>query len=183
MKLKDGESRLRLFKNRINRGKGFSVRKGIKRAKGDIIVIQDADWEYDPHDIPRLLEPILKGEAKAVYGSRFLGDGGRPQGMAFPNFAANKVLTFLTNILFGTKLSDMETCYKAVRAEVLKGLELKANRFACEPEITAQLAKRGISIRELPISYHGRTAGQGKKIKAKDFFFAVFTLAWQRITP
>lgn len=166
---------IRLFKNRINQGKGFSIRKGIRHAKGDIIVIQDADTEYDPHEIPKLLEPILNGESAVVYGSRFLKRH-RPSGMAFANYIANKFLTKLTNILYGLNLTDMETCYKVAKADILKSLKLRANRFAFEPEVTALLSKKGISIKELPIGYHGRTAKQGKKIKAKDFFSAVWTL-------
>jgi len=175
------ENNIRVFKNRINRGKGFSIRKGIKRAKGDVIVIQDADEEYNPHEIPKLLEPILKDEADVVYGSRFLNNP-RPKGMAFPNWIANKILTKLTNILFGLKITDMETCYKVVKADIIKSLNLRANRFTFEPEVTALLAKRKIRIKELPITYHGRTTKEGKKIKAKDFVFAVMVLFWQRLT-
>ena len=172
---KGQDGNIRLFKNRINRGKGFSVRKGIRRSRGDIIIVQDADTEYDPHEIPRLIEPILKGEAAVVYGSRFLQTK-RPAGMAFPNWIANGALTLLTNLLYGLHLTDMETCYKVFRADLVKGLHLTANRFTFEPEITAILAKKGLKIRELPISYRGRTAKQGKKIKARDFIFAVLTL-------
>lgn len=175
IKTRKEQNNIKLFKNRVNRGKGFSIRKGIKRAAGDIIIVQDADHEYDPHEIPKLLEPILKGEAKVVYGSRFLG-AGRPSGMAYPNWIANKFLTQLTNIFYGLKLTDMETCYKVFRAEIIKDLKLRANRFTFEPEVTALLSKRKIPIKELPISYHGRTAKEGKKIKAKDFFYAVLIL-------
>lgn len=170
---KDGN--IRLFKNHINRGKGFSVRKGIRRSRGDIIIVQDADHEYDPNEIPKLIEPVLKGEADVVYGSRFL-KAGRPSGMAFPNWIANRVLTRITNKLYGLHLTDMETCYKVCRAELIKSLHLTANRFTFEPEITAILAKKGVKIVELPITYHGRTAEQGKKIKARDFFFAILVL-------
>lgn len=170
-----GLKNIRLFKNPVNRGKGFSIRKGIRHATGDIIVIQDADTEYDPHEIPKLLEPILKGESDAVYGSRFLNVN-RPKGMAFANWFANRFLTWLTNIFYGLNLTDMETCYKVIRAEILKDLDLQANRFTFEPEVTALLAKRKVKIIELPIAYKGRTAEEGKKIKAKDFFFAVLVL-------
>jgi len=169
------ENNIRLFKNKINRGKGFSIRKGIRRSKGDIIVIQDADKEYDPHDIPKLLGPILKGESEVVYGSRFL-ETSQPKGMAFANWVANKFLTQLTNFLYGLKLTDMETCYKVFKADIVKSLKLRANRFTFEPEVTALLAKKKVKIEELPITYHGRTAKEGKKIKAKDFFFAVLML-------
>lgn len=175
IKTRKEQNNIKLFKNRVNRGKGFSIRKGIKRASGDIIIVQDADHEYDPHEIPKLLEPILKGETKVVYGSRFLR-AGRPQGMAYPNWIANKFLTQLTNIFYGLKLTDMETCYKVFRAEIIKDLKLRANRFTFEPEVTALLSKRKIAIKELPISYRGRTAKEGKKIKAKDFFYAILIL-------
>ena len=171
---------IRVYKNRINRGKGFSVRKGIKRARGDIIIVQDADTEYDPCDIPKLIEPIINNESKVVYGSRFLNKS-HPEGMAFTNFIANKILSHITNLLFGTKLTDMETCYKAFSADIIKGIKLKANRFTFEPEVTAMLAKKKIEIKEMPISYHGRTTTEGKKIKAKDFIFAIIVLLWQRI--
>ena len=169
------KNNIRLFKNRINKGKGFSIRKGIRHSRGDIIVIQDADYEYDPQEIPKLLEPILTGKAEVVYGSRFLSNL-RPLGMALPNWFANRLLTQLTNCLYGLNLTDMETCYKVFKADVLKGMKLKADRFTFEPEVTALLAKKKIKIVELPISYNGRTAKQGKKIKTRDFFFAILTL-------
>ncbi|MBN3038566.1 MAG: glycosyltransferase family 2 protein [Candidatus Omnitrophica bacterium] len=181
LRSKADSSNIKLFKNKVNRGKGFSVRKGIKIATGDIIIIQDADTEYVPHDIPKLIEPIIKGEQQVVYGSRFLNNP-HPQGMAFPSLAANKILTCLTNLLFGTKLTDMETCYKAFKADAIKGMRLRANRFTFEPEVTALLAKRKVEITELPISYRGRSTKEGKKIRAKDFFFAVCVLFWQRLT-
>lgn len=177
---KEGSRHIRIFKNKINKGKGFSIRKGIRHAKGDIIIIQDADTEYDPHEIPKLLEPILKNKSDVVYGSRFLG-ASRPKGMAFANWLANIFLTQLTNLLYGLHLTDMETCYKVIRAGILKNLKLRANRFTFEPEVTALLAKQKIKIRELPIQYRGRTAKEGKKIKAQDFFFAVGTLLWHKV--
>ncbi|MBN1688949.1 MAG: glycosyltransferase family 2 protein [Candidatus Omnitrophica bacterium] len=175
LKNRHEDNNIRLFKNRINRGKGYSIRKGIRQAHGELIVIQDADTEYKPSEIPKLLDPILKGEADVVYGSRFLGCC-YPKGMAWPNWMANRFLTFLTNLLFKLPLTDMETCYKVFRADIVKHLALKANRFSFEPEVTALLAKKGIRIMELPISYEGRTSKEGKKIKAKDFLFAVLTL-------
>ena len=174
-----GGRKIKILRNIINRGKGFSVRKGIERAAGDIIIIQDADIELDPNDIPKLLGPILKNEADVVYGSRFLNKPW-PDRMSRMSWLANKFLTRLTNILYGLKLTDMETCYKVFRAEIVKNLDLRANQFTFEPEVTALIAKRGISIKELPVSYCGRTTRDGKKIKAKDFMSAVFVLLAKR---
>ena len=171
------ENNIRIFKNKINRGKGFSIRKGIKRSTGDIIVIQDADTEYNPKEIPGLLAPILNGESLAVYGSRFM-DNRHPEGMSFLAYLANRFLTKMANFLFGLSLTDMETCYKVFQADIIKGLPLITNRFTFEPEVTALLTKKGIKIKELPISYRGRSWREGKKIKAKDFFFACFVLLW-----
>ncbi len=175
----DVSPRAKIFKNEINRGKGFSIREGIKKAQGNILVVQDADDEYNPHDIPELLRPILEGKSEVVYGSRFLNCFW-PQGMTLPCWLANKSLTKLTNVLFGLHLTDMETCYKVFRREVIQDLPLKANRFTFEPEVTALLAKKGISIQELPISYHARTKKEGKKIRPKDFFFALGFLVWEK---
>ncbi len=175
----EGRGRIRLFKNKLNKGKGYSVRKGIHRARGEVIIIQDADEEYDPREIPKLIAPILNGECAAVYGSRFLGNP-RPAGMSGRAWLANRFLTRLTNILYGLRLTDMETCYKAFRADVVKGLALRANRFTFEPEVTAKLARKGVKIIEMPIGYHGRNAAQGKKIRPKDFFFAVAALLANR---
>ena len=171
----ESERKIRIFRNAVNQGKGFSIQKGFQYATGDIVVVQDADFEYDPHEIPRLLKPILEGKEPVVYGSRFLRDG-RPHGMALHNYVANKFLTWLTNVLYGCKLTDMETCYKLVRRDLLASLNLTARRFDFEPEITSKLVLRGVPICELPISYHGRTAAEGKKIKARDFFMAVEVL-------
>ena len=178
---KNERCKIKILRNAINRGKGFSVRKGIEAATGDIIIIQDADIELDPNDIPGLLEPILNNEADVVYGSRFLCKSW-PDGMSRTGWLANKALTKLTNILYGLKLTDMETCYKVFRAEIVKNLDLRANQFTFEPEVTALIAKRGISIKELPVSYCGRTIREGKKIKAKDFISAVFVLLAKRFT-
>jgi glycosyltransferase involved in cell wall biosynthesis len=179
LKSRAEQNNVRIFKNRINRGKGFSVRKGIRRAKGDVIIVQDADRELDPNDIPRLIEPIIRGESSVVYGSRFLGTSW-PDKMTLPCWLANKFLTLLTNILYGINISDVETCYKAFRADVVKSLDLRANRFTFDPEVTALISRRNIPIRELPISYHCRTSRQGKKIKAIDFFYAVLALLVRR---
>ena len=173
---KNSEARnIRIFRNRINRGKSFSIRKGIQHAKGDLLIVQDADHEYDPNDIPSLLEPILRGEADAVYGSRFLAQK-HPEGMARPNWIANKMLTWITNALFRTQLTDLETCYKVFKTGHLRALPLKSVRFSFEPEVTGLLSKKGIKIVERPVHYSGRTAKEGKKIKARDFFFAIFTM-------
>ncbi len=170
---------VKIFKNRINKGKGFSVRKGIRRARGDVIIVQDADKELNPNDIPKLVEPIMLGEAAVVYGSRFLGKRW-PEGMTFPCWAANKFLTRLTNILYGINITDVETCYKAFRADLAKSLDLRTNRFTFDPEVTALIAKKKIPIKEFPIAYHCRTVKQGKKIRAIDFFTAVLVLIWRR---
>lgn len=172
--------KIKIMRNEKNRGKGAIVIRGLEAACGDLVVVQDADFEYSPSELPRLIEPILKGEADAVYGSRF--QGGYPEGMAFPNYFANVFLTALTNILFGTRLSDMETCYKLLRRDIIASLKLKADRFEFEPEITSKLALTKRRIMEMPISYEGRTAAQGKKIKARDFFIALAVLFKNRFS-
>ncbi len=156
-----------------NRGKGAALHTGIQRATGDIIIIQDADLEYDPRDYAQLVQPIVEGRAKVVYGSRFLGPR---MAMFFWHMIANKMLTLMTNILYDAILSDMETGYKAFRADVLKGIPLRCRRFDFEPEITAKILKRGIRIFEVPISYYGREYHEGKKIGMKDGFVAIWTL-------
>ena len=166
---------IRLFKNKINQGKSFSIRKGIRRSQGDLIVVQDGDMEYDPNDISKLLEPLLMGEADVVCGSRFL-NAKHPRGMTLLSWLANKFLTRLTNFLYGLSLTDMEGGYKIFRAELLKRLKLRANRFEFDPEVIALLARKGARIVERPISYQARTVKEGKKIKAIDFFIAVITL-------
>jgi glycosyltransferase involved in cell wall biosynthesis len=172
LRSQDSSGRIRILRNEENRGKGYSILRGLREAQGDIVVVQDADFEYDPSELPRLLEPLLEGRAQVIYGSRFL-KGGVPQGMAFPNYIANGFLTWITNLLYGTHLTDMETCYKIVPKSLMLSLGLSACRFDFEPEITAKLAKKSIMITELPIRYHGRTASEGKKIKARDFFIAL----------
>ncbi len=171
-----GKNRLKVVRNRVNKGKGASIRRGIKHARGDLVIVQDGDLEYDPSEIPSLVRPLLAGEADAVYGSRFLRQRGCPPGMAWANYIANRFLTWLTNCLYNTHLTDMETCYKVLRRDQFAQLHLRANRFEFEPEITAKLAKSGIKIFELPISYHGRTYQEGKKIRPKDLFIAIWTL-------
>ena len=163
---------IKLLRNYKNKGKGVCIRQSLECVTGDIIIIQDADLEYSPKDIPGLIQPIINREAEVVYGSRFLKNK-YPYGMAWINYIANRFLTSLTNFLYHTNLTDMETCYKAIKTEVIKDMELRASRFEFEPEVTARIIKRGIRIYELPISYAGRGLRQGKKIKAKDFFTAV----------
>jgi len=156
----------------VNVGKGAAVRIGLTLAKGDIMLIQDADLELDPNEYQRLLAPILDNSASVVYGSRFLGENR----VAPVRRAANYFLTFATNLLFRTNLTDMETAYKVFTREVAGNLSLEANRFEIEPEITAQIVRRGFKIAEVPISYRPRTKFEGKKIKWKDGFKALWTL-------
>jgi len=155
-----------------NAGKGSALRTGFSHVTGDITIVQDADLEYDPRDYPRLIEPILEGEADAVYGSRFLGCR-KPEGMTLSSFVANRFLTFISNILTGLNLTDMETCYKVIRSAIVKEIDLTSDRFGIEPEITAKLAKKKAKIVELPISYYGRDYATGKKRNWKDGLSAI----------
>jgi glycosyltransferase involved in cell wall biosynthesis len=156
-----------------NQGKGAAIVTALQRATGDMIVIQDADLEYDPRDYKQLVEPIIEKRAKVVYGSRFLGPR---MAMFFWHMLANKMLTLMTNLLYDAILSDMETGYKAFRADIVKGMQLRSHRFDFEPEVTAKVLKRGIRIFEVPISYYGREYSEGKKIGMKDGFIAIWTL-------
>jgi glycosyltransferase involved in cell wall biosynthesis len=163
-----------------NRGKGAAIRAAIPHADGDVVVIQDADLEYDPADVPALIDPIVRGMADVVYGSRLRG--GKPQrAYMFWHLVGNRMLTLLTNILFNTTLSDMETGYKAFRADVLRSLRLTQDDFAIEPEITGEVCRRKLRIYELPISYYGRTYAEGKKITWRDGFRAVGVLGQVRL--
>ena len=170
----DGRRSVRVIFHEQNQGKGSAVRTGISNARGDVLLIQDADLEYDPQDYPSLLKPITEGVADVVYGSRFLG--GPRRVTMFWHMIANQLLTLTTNILYDTILSDMETGYKVFRREVLNGITLRAKRFDFEPEFTAKMLKRHLRIFEVPITFNPRDYSEGKKIKLKDAFEAVWTL-------
>lgn len=165
---------LRIIFHAVNGGKGAALRTGFEQATGDIIVIQDADLEYDPRDYLKLLEPILEGRSPVVYGSRF--SGGPRAAMSLAHTMGNQMLTVITNVLYGTSLSDMETCYKCFRSDVIAGVPLRSRRFEIEPELTAKILKRGYTVFEVPISYNGRAFHEGKKITWRDGFTAVRTL-------
>ncbi len=166
-----------LYHNR-NRGKGAAIRTGLKYATGDIVIIQDADLEYDPRDIPRVIQPILDGETNVAYGSRFLGT---IEKMALPNFVANKILAWLVTILYLQRITDEATAYKAFRREVIHSIPLKCRRFEFCPEVTAKVLRRGEKIIEVPVKFTARTPLEGKKIGWHDFIIAVWTLLKYRI--
>jgi glycosyltransferase involved in cell wall biosynthesis len=163
-----------------NRGKGAAIRTGISIASGDIVIIQDGDLEYDPSDYLRILEPIVRGQADVVYGSRFLG---RPTGMALRNRTANWILTAAANLLYSAGISDEATAYKAFRMTALARLYLECRRFEFCPEVTAKLCRLGYRIHEVPIGYNARGIADGKKIRARDGFQALWTLIKYRFTP
>jgi glycosyltransferase involved in cell wall biosynthesis len=165
----------------VNRGKGAAIRTAIAAATGDVMVVQDADLEYDPAELPLLLAPILDGRADAVYGSRFLG--GPHRVLLFWHSVGNKALTLLSNMLTDLNLTDMETCYKMVRADVMRGLTLTTDRFGFEPELTARLARARARIYELPISYDGRTYAEGKKINWRDGVAAIWHILRFNLIP
>lgn len=170
----EGELIDTLVMHEHNKGKGAALRTGFQHATGDVVVVQDADMEYDPREFPMLLKPILEGRADAVYGSRFLG--GPHRVLFFWHSVGNRVLTLLSNMFTDVNLTDMETCYKMIRTELLHQLPLSANRFGIEPEITARLAQAGARIYELPISYDGRSYAEGKKIGWKDGVSALWSI-------
>jgi glycosyltransferase involved in cell wall biosynthesis len=161
-----------------NQGKGAALRRGFAAVNGNIVVIQDADLEYSPEELPMLAELIIEGRADVVYGSRFLG---RHRVFLFTHYLGNRLLTLLTNVLYNTMLTDMETCYKVMRREVLDSMQLTANGFGIEPEMTAKIFKRGYRVYEIPISYDGRSYEEGKKIGWKDGVVALWVLLKHRI--
>ena len=166
--------------NETNSGKGFSLRKGIEKCTGDIVLIQDADLEYNPFEYPKLLAPILDGRADVVYGSRFLGETRRI--LYYWHTVGNKFLTTVSNICTNLNLSDMETCYKVFRSEIIKKIHLESDRFGFEPEVTSKIAKLKARIYEVPITYSGRTYEQGKKITWKDGMEAIYAILKYRFS-
>ncbi|MFA6030805.1 MAG: glycosyltransferase family 2 protein [Elusimicrobiota bacterium] len=168
-----------LVRHDRNRGKGAAVRTAADRASGDLLLVQDADLEYDPRDYARLLEPLLDGRADVVYGSRFLG--GPHRVLFFWHYAANLFFTFLTDILYNVNLSDMGVCYKVFRADILRGFRLREDGFGFEPEVTAKVCKRKLRLYEVPISYSGRTYSEGKKISWRDGFVYLWCLLRYRV--
>ncbi len=173
------DSTVRVMRHQKNQGKGAAIRTGMGEARGDLVLIQDADLEYDPNDWPKLLDPILRGKARVVYGSRFTGER---KNMLPLHWMGNRLLSLVTNVLYRSTLSDMETCYKLFDSQVLEGLTIVSNRFDFEPEITAKILRRGHRIYEVPISYAGREPDEGKKITWRDGFGAMRALIKFRFT-
>jgi len=171
------DSTVRVLNHDVNRGKGAAIRSGLEHVTGDLVLVQDADLEYDPEDWPKLLAPILRGKARVVYGSRFTGER---RNMLFLHWVGNRFLSLVTNVLYNTTLSDMETCYKLFDRKLLDTITLRAQRFEFEPEVTAKILRRGIRIYEVPISYTGREFDEGKKITWSDGFIALWTLVKYR---
>ncbi len=179
LSLKDPE--VKVFFHKKNTGKGAALRTAIREARGEIIIFQDADLEYDPQDYKALVEPIIKGAADVVYGSRMIG--GRPQRMyMFWHKLGNHFLTFLVDLLFNTTLTDMETGYKVFKKEIIKNIELESNGFSIEPEITAKVLKKGLKVYEVPVSYYGRNYEEGKKITWRQGFSAILAILKYRFT-
>jgi len=184
LKTMDGRDGIRVFTQSPNQGKGAAVARGFKEATGDILLIQDADLEYDPAEYPSLLGPILRGDADVVYGSRFQGSPHGQRVLYFWHSVGNKMLTLLSNAVTDLNLTDMETCYKAFTSDVAKRLDLRSKRFGVEPEMTCKIARLRVRIYEVPISYHGRTYAEGKKIGLKDAVQAAWTiLRYARWSP
>ena len=173
-------NQIKVFFQPVNQGKGAALKTALSHVTGDIVIVQDADLEYDPKDYPSLLAPIQAGQADVVYGTRFAG-GGAHRVHFFWHSMGNRILTLLSNMLTNLNLSDMEVGYKVFRGEVLKGIELKSKRFGFEPEITVKLAKKGCRFYEVPISYHGRTYEEGKKITWKDGVAALYYMVRFRL--
>ena len=169
----EASAAVKVLFHEVNRGKGAALRTGFATADGDVVIVQDADLEYDPRDYPALLAPLVAGEADAVYGNRFAG---RRRKGSWPNYLANRFLTELSNFMTGLRLTDMETCYKAIRRDVLRRVRTEQDRFGFEPEITARLARLGVRIVERPISYDARTAAAGKKIGFADGLNAIWCI-------
>ena len=174
------DSTVRVLRHPGNQGKGAAIRSGLAVVRGDLVLIQDADLEYDPEDWPKLLNPVLRGRAKVVYGSRFTGER---KNMLFWHWVGNRFLSLVTNVLYNTTLSDMETGYKLFDRSVIDGITIDSDSFDFEPEITAKVLRRGQRIYEVPISYNGREVDEGKKITWKDGFGALKTLLKYRIVP
>ncbi len=168
-----GDSTAKVVLHRTNMGKGAAIRTALEHVTGDLVLIQDADLEYDPEDWPKLLAPVFRGKATVVYGSRFTGER---RNMLYVHWLGNRMLSLVTNILYNTTLSDMETCYKLFDARVLDGITIRSDRFDFEPEITAKILRKGIRIYEVPISYTGREFHEGKKITWRDGFAALYAL-------
>ncbi|MGH9225878.1 MAG: glycosyltransferase family 2 protein [Acidimicrobiales bacterium] len=172
------DSTVRVVHHSVNNGKGAAIRTGLEYVRGDLVLIQDADLEYDPDDWPKLLNPVLKGKAQVVYGSRFTGER---RNMLFTHWVGNRFLSLMTNLLYNTTLSDMETCYKLFDRRVLDGITIDSDRFDFEPEVTAKVLRRGYRIYEVPISYAGREYHEGKKITWIDGFRALWVLVRYRV--